>query len=150
VAEILRYVDSCFFSSANLVFFQKFLINISKINMNYLEAAQEITEVIPDIQSELKENRTQNSYSVIQTFTDRIKSMIRQNERNILFKSLKKMDEIYKNGDFMLKNAVENTFIYSLDNYTAFCSEEYRKVIFSHISQDLQKIYSRQIYSHGT
>jgi hypothetical protein len=118
--------------------------------MNYLEAAQEITEVIPDIQSELKENRTQNSYSVIQTFTDRIKSMIRQNERNILFKSLKKMDEIYKNGDFMLKNAVENTFIYSLDNYTAFCSEEYRKVIFSHISQDLQKIYSRQIYSHGT
>jgi len=118
--------------------------------MNYLQAAQEITEVIPDIQNELKKSRTQNSYSVIQTFTDRIKSMIRQNDRNILFKSLKKMDEIYKNGDIMLKNAVENTFIYSLDNYTAFCSEEYRKVIFSHISQDLQKIYSRQIYSHGT
>jgi len=118
--------------------------------MNYLQAAQEITEVIPDIQNELKENRTQNSYSIIQTFTDRIKSMIRQNDRNILFKSLKKMDEIYKNGDIMLKNAVENTFIYSLDNYTAFCSEEYRKVIFSHISQDLQTIYSRQIYSHGT
>lgn len=118
--------------------------------MNYLQAAQEITEVIPDIQNELKKSRTQNSYTVIQIFTDCIKIMIRQNDRNILFKSLKKMDEIYKNGDIMLKNAVENTFIYSLDNYTAFCSEEYRKVIFSHISQDLQKIYSRQIYSHGT
>ena len=150
MAEILPHVDIGFFGSDNLVFFQKFLIYKSKINMNYLQAAQEIKEVITDIQNELKENRTQNSYSVIQTFTDRIKSMIRQNDRNILFKSLKKMDEIYKNGDIMLKNAVENIFIYSLDNYTAFCSEEYRKVIFSHISQDLQKIYSRQIYSHGT
>lgn len=117
--------------------------------MNYLQATQEITEIIPEIENELKKNRSQNSYSVIQTFTDRIKSMIRQNDRNILFKSLKKMDEIYKNGDTVLKNAVESTFIYSLDNSTAFCSEEYRKVIFSHISKDLQKIYSRQIYSHG-
>lgn len=118
--------------------------------MNYLEAAQEITDVIPDLQNELKENKTQNSYSVIQSFTSRIKNMIRQNDRNILFKSLKKMDEIYRNGDNLLKNAIENTFIYSLDNSTAFCSEEYRKVIFSHISKDLQNIYSRQIYSHGT
>jgi hypothetical protein len=118
--------------------------------MNYLQAVQEITTVIPEIESELKETKCQNSYSVIQTFTDRIKKMIRQNDRNILFKCLKKMDEIYRNGDTVLKNAVETTFIYSLDNCTAFCSEQYRKVIFSHISQDLQKIYSRQIYSHGT
>jgi hypothetical protein len=118
--------------------------------MNYLEAVQEITNVIPEIEIELKNNTSQNSYSVIQTFTDKIKNMIRQNDRNILFKCLKKMDEIYRNGDVVLKNAVETTFVYSLDNCTAFCSEEYRKVIFSHISQDLQKIYSRQIYSHGT
>ncbi|WP_415328544.1 hypothetical protein [Chryseobacterium sp. MMS23-Vi53] len=118
--------------------------------MNYLEAAQEITDIIPDIQNDLKENKTLNSYSIIQTFTCRIKNLIRQNDRNILFKSLKKMDEIYRNGDNLLKNAIENTFIYSLDNSTAFCSEEYRKMIFSHISKDLHKIYSRQIYSHGT
>lgn len=117
--------------------------------MNYLQATEEIKEIIPEIENELKKNRSQNSYSVIQTFTDRIKSMIRQNDRNILFKCLKKMDKIYKNGDTVLKNAVESTFIYSLDNSTAFCSEEYRKVIFSHISKDLQNIYSRQIYSHG-
>ncbi|GAA5086024.1 hypothetical protein GCM10023210_07430 [Chryseobacterium ginsengisoli] len=117
--------------------------------MNYLQATQEITEIIPEIENELKNNRTQNSYSVIQTFTDRIKNMIRQNDRNLLFKCLKKMDDIYRNGDIVLKNAVESTFIYSLDNSTAFCNEEYRKVIFSHISKELQKIYSRQIYSHG-
>lgn len=117
--------------------------------MNYLQAAQEITDVVPDIQNEWRKNTTQNSYSVIQTFTDRIKNMVRQNDRNLLFKSLQKMDEIYKHGDILLKNAVESTFIYSLDNFTTFCSEEYRKDIFTHISQDLQKIYSKQIYKHG-
>nr|WP_315029279.1 hypothetical protein [uncultured Chryseobacterium sp.] len=117
--------------------------------MNYLQAVQEITDVVPDFENEVKEIKIQNSYSIIRTFTERIKNMIRQNDRNLLFKSLQKMDKIYVDGDQMLKNAVETTFIYSLDNSTAFCSEEYKKVIFSHISSALQKTYSRQIYSHG-
>ncbi len=117
--------------------------------MNYLQATKKIAEIIPEIENELKENRSLNSYNVIQTFSDKIRNMIRQNDQNLLFECLKKMNEIYKNGDNTLKNAVENTFIYSLDNTTAFCGKEYKKVIFSHISKDLQKIHSRQIYSHG-
>ncbi|MDQ0593113.1 hypothetical protein QFZ37_001482 [Chryseobacterium ginsenosidimutans] len=118
--------------------------------MNYLQVIEEIKDFIPEIENELRNNKSQNAYSIIQSFTNRIKNMIRQKDRNILFKCLNKMDKIHKNGDIILKTAIETTFIYSLDNCTAFCSEEYRKVIFSHISQDLQKIYSRQIYSHGT
>ncbi|MEY8759697.1 DUF7674 family protein [Chryseobacterium tongliaoense] len=117
--------------------------------MNYLQAAQEITKSIPEIQNELKEHKTQNSFSVIRTLTDHIKNMVRQNEKELLIRGLKKMNAIYKNGDTLLKNAVESTFIYSLDHFTAFCSEEYKKTIFRHISKDLQKVYSRQIYQHG-
>ncbi|AZA84920.1 hypothetical protein C1637_21805 [Chryseobacterium lactis] len=117
--------------------------------MNYLQAVQEITDVVPDFENEVKEIKIQNSYNIIRTFTGCIKNMIRQNDRNLLFKSLQKMDKIYTNGDVMLKNAIETTFIYSLDNCTAFCSEEYKKLIFSHISPTLQTTYSRQIYSHG-
>ncbi|WNI38619.1 hypothetical protein [Chryseobacterium sp. SG20098] len=117
--------------------------------MNYLQAVKEITDVVPDFENEVKEIKIQNSYSIIRTFTERIKNMIRQNDRNLLFRSLQKMDKIYTDGDTVLKNAIETTFIYSLDNCTAFCSEKYRKVIFSHISANLQKVYSRQIYTHG-
>jgi hypothetical protein len=117
--------------------------------MNYSEAAQEIAEIIPDFENELTKKTPQNSYSVIRNFTERIKNMIRQNDRNILFKSLQKMDKIYTDGDIALKNAIEGIFIYSLDNCTAFCTGEYRKVIFSHISKGLQQSYSRQIYNHG-
>ncbi|RMZ59395.1 hypothetical protein D1631_07405 [Chryseobacterium nematophagum] len=115
--------------------------------MDYLMASQEITEMIPSIQYELKDSKVQNSYNVIQIFTNHIKNMIRQNDRNILFECIKKMNYIYTNGDKMLKDAIEGIFIYSIDNYTLFCNEEYKKKIFSHISNELQKIHSRQIYS---
>ncbi|MCS4301532.1 hypothetical protein [Chryseobacterium sp. BIGb0232] len=117
--------------------------------MNYLQAVQEINELFPDFESELNTTKTPNSYSVIRNFTERIKNMIRQNDSNLLFRSLQKIDKMYINGDTLLKNAIENTFIYSLDNYTAFCSKEYRQKIFSHISSDLKNSYSRQIYSYG-
>jgi hypothetical protein len=117
--------------------------------MNYLQATQEITGVIPEIQDELKEVRIQNSYHIIEMFADKMKSMIRQNDSNRLFPCLKKMDELYRKGDTLVKNAIENSFIYSLDNCTAFCSKEYRNVIFNHLSPDLKKVYAKQIYSHS-
>lgn len=117
--------------------------------MNYVQAVEEITELFPDFKTELNETKSPDSYSVIRTFTERIKNLIRQNDSNLLFKSLQKVDKIYLHGDTLLKNAIENTFIYSLDNFTAFCSKEYRQMIFSHISSDLKNSYSRQIYSHG-
>lgn len=114
--------------------------------MNHLEARQEITAIIPEIKNELSD---QNTSGIIQIFTDRIREMIRKNENRLLFKSLEKMDHIYKKGDITLKNAVENIFIYSLDYLTASCNIEYRRVIFCNISPELQKIYFRQIYKPG-
>ncbi|WP_086980247.1 DUF7674 family protein [Elizabethkingia miricola] len=104
--------------------------------MNHLEATEEITAIIPEIKNELSD---QNTSGIIQIFTDRIREMIRKNENRLLFKSLEKMDHIYKKGD----TAVENIFIYSLDYLTASCNKEYRRVIFCNISPDLQKIYFR-------
>lgn len=152
MAETLSSALFCFFNHFHLWCHHQNARTQSKLKyhiMNYLQAVREITDVVPDFEKEVKEIRIQNSYSIIRTFTERIKNMIRQDDRNLLFKSLQKMDKIYTDGDTVLKNAIETTFIYSLDNYTAFCSEEYRKVIFSHISANLQKVYSRQIYSHG-
>ncbi|WP_454059293.1 DUF7674 family protein [Elizabethkingia ursingii] len=114
--------------------------------MNHLEATQEITAIIPEIKNELSD---QNTSGIIQVFTDKIREMIRKNENRLLFKSLEKMDHIYKKGDIALKNAVENIFIYSLDYLTASCNKGYRRVIFCNISPDLQKIYFRQIYKPG-
>lgn len=115
--------------------------------MNYSEAVQEIQTIVPDLQNQLQEKN--NPYAAIRILTDHIKKMIRQNDRNLIRTSLTKMGTIYSQGDAALKNAIEHTFIYSLDNCTAFCTEEYRKLIFSCMTKDLQKSYTAQIYQHG-
>ncbi|WP_294201731.1 hypothetical protein [uncultured Chryseobacterium sp.] len=117
--------------------------------MNYLQATQEITVAIPEICNDLKKNNVKNSYHIIEFLTDKMKTMIRENNTECLFKCLHKMDELYSDGDKTVKNAIENSFIYSLDNYTASCHKEYRDMIFSRISPELQKVYARQIYSHS-
>lgn len=117
--------------------------------MNYLQATQNITVSIPEICDGLNETRIQNSYHLIEFLTDKMKNMIRQNNTECLFKCLGKMDELYRDGDAMVKNAVENSFVYSLDNFTSFCSKEYRDTIFNRLSPELQKVYARQIYSHS-
>ncbi len=117
--------------------------------MNYLQATQEITVSIPEICNDLKEIKIQNSYHIIGFLTDKMKTMIRQNDDRCLFKCLEKMNELYNNGDIMIKSAIENSFVYSLDSCTIFCTKEYRDLIFSHLSPALQKVYARQIYSHS-
>lgn len=117
--------------------------------MNYLQATQEITVAIPEIRDELQQTRIQNSYHIIEFLTDKIKWMIRQNNTNCVFKCLQKMNELYSDGDQAVKSAIENSFVYSLDNCTAFCNKEYRDTIFNCLSNDLQKVYIRQIYSHN-
>ncbi|WP_294299066.1 hypothetical protein [uncultured Chryseobacterium sp.] len=117
--------------------------------MNYLQATQEITVAIPEICDDLKPTNIKNSYHIIEFLTDKMKSMIRENNTECLFKCLQKMDELYREGDQTVKNAIENSFVYSLDNCTAFCHKEYRDMIFGRLSPELQKVYARQIYSHS-
>lgn len=117
--------------------------------MNYLQATREITVSIPEICDGLNETKIQNSYQLIEFLTDKMKNMIRKDDTICLFKCLEKMDILYREGDPMVKNAIENSFIYSLDSCTSFCSKEYRHAIFSSLSPELQKVYARQIYSHS-
>ena len=130
-------------------FINKNFLTKTPPNMNYLQATQEITVAIPEICDDLKKTTIQNSYHIIEFLTDKIKTMIQENNTSCLFKCLRKMDDLYKDGDKMVKNAIENSFIYSLDSCTAFCTKEYRDLIFNRLSPELQHVYARQIYSHS-
>lgn len=117
--------------------------------MNYVQAVQEIAKAAPEIYSELRKCSTQNAYELIRIFMVQIRKVAGENKPNLLLSYLKKMNKIYKNGDTTIRNAMEHTFIYSLDNVATFCNEECKKVIFNTISLDLRQIYSRQIYTSG-
>ena len=149
MAEALPPASSYIDRHRHNQFINKNFLNQTTKYMNYLQATQEITVAIPEICDDLKKTSIQSPYQIIEFLTDKMKAMIRQNNTDCLFKCIQKMDDLYKEGDRMVKDAVENSFIYSLDNCTAFCSKEYRDMIFSRLSPELQKVYARQIYSHS-
>jgi hypothetical protein len=118
--------------------------------MNYTEAIKEIVEVIPETQQEFDESgKTASPYKVISVFTGQIRKLIKCNDQIILTKCLRKMNRLYSKGDQKLKNAIENTFIYSLDSFTFCCEPAYKKMIFNRMSLSLQNNYLHQVYKSG-
>jgi len=118
--------------------------------MNHTEAMQEIIKVAPEAAEDFKETyRTNNAFMVINVFTKQIQKMIGRKENKVLVNCLNKMNEIYRKGDQMLKNAVESIFIYSLDRLTFNCENAYKNLIFEKIPTGLQRAYLRQVYKSG-
>lgn len=118
--------------------------------MNHTEAIQEIIKIAPESKKDFEESyKTKNSFLVINVFTKHIKNLIGKGEINILVKSLRKMNDLYKKGDQSMKNAIENVFIYSLDSLTFSCTNTYKNLIFSKIPKDLSKVYFKQVYKSG-
>lgn len=118
--------------------------------MNYTEAIKEIVEVIPETELEFNESgKVATPYKVISVFTGQIRNLINSNDRITLMKCLRKMNRLYSKGDQKLKNAIENTFIYSLDSFTFCCEPAYKKMIFSRMSLSLQNNYLHQVYKSG-
>lgn len=118
--------------------------------MNQLEAAQEITTVIPEAAAELSGAGTLKSpFALIRVITSHTRKMVLQHNEIMLQKCLKLIDRIYTKGDKAIKNAIENVFIFSLDNILSTCNAPERSRVFSKIPINLYSAYIRQVYKSG-
>ena len=118
--------------------------------MNHREAIKDIIHQLPECRNDFRNIQTASSASsVIRLLTSKIRENIKLENRTQLFRSLTEVNRLYMLGDLALKNAIENTFVYSLDMLTFSCESGIRKVIFSKLSQPLQLIYLKQVYKSG-
>lgn len=118
--------------------------------MNQYEAVDKIIQVIPDAKNEMLDALSLRSpYKIIRVFAAEIKHLIEDNNYTVLGKSLDLMDKIYQRGDMMLKNAVENIFIFSLDSFTCSYTGAKRDLIFAKLPVGLYTAYINQIYKSG-
>lgn len=120
------------------------------IKMNQLEAAREITTVIPKAAAELSGAGTLKSpFALIRVITNHTRKMVVQHNEIMLQKCLKLIDRIYTKGDSTIKNAIENVFIFSLDHILSTCTAPERSRVFSKVPINLYSAYIRQIYKSG-
>lgn len=118
--------------------------------MNIKQAQEIIISVIPLAQKEiLRPENTGNPITIIRIFTVYIKKMIEEGQEKELGKALHLMEYIHEKGEWRLKNAVENIFVFSLDSILAACPLSRRGMVAGKIPIGIYTAYINQLYRSG-
>lgn len=118
--------------------------------MNQYEAAHEIATVMPESSKEIATAMNmKNPFVVVRIFTKHIQKLVEIHNEAMVEKCLKVMDKIYDRGDALIRNAVENVFIFSFDSVLCGCSRTERRMIFGIMPMGLYTVYINQIYKSG-
>lgn len=118
------------------------------VTMNQTKLIVEIGTVLPELKPEIiRTANGSNPFAVVRTVTRYTRKMIEQHNDFMTGKCLKLIGNIYTKGDAVLKTAVADVFIFSLDTVLASCSLSDRKRFINMLPQSLQAVYLKQIYS---
>jgi len=118
--------------------------------MNQYEVADEIAAEIPEVKPEIsKIINLRNPFALVRIITRHTRKMVEQHNDAMIEKCMKLIDKIYTKGDIMIKNAIENIFIFSLDSIVFSCKANERKQVLSKVPIGLYTAYIKQIYKSG-
>lgn len=126
------------------------LANKQLFKMNQYEVADEIATEIPDIKTEISRViNLKNPFALIRIITRHTRKMVEQHNELMTEKCMKLIDKIYTKGDIIIKHAIENVFIFSLDSIVFSCTITERKHVFSKVPITLYTAYVKQVYKSG-
>lgn len=118
--------------------------------MNPLEVGDEITSSIPELKKEISRAiGVKNSYALIRVITKYTQKMVEQRRGERVDACLKLVGRCYSQGDTTVKNAIENVFVFSLDNILFSYTATERKKVFNKIPTGLYTAYLKQVYASG-
>lgn len=118
--------------------------------MNPFEAADEIASILPSAKSEFcSPTMARYPFQIIGVFTYHIKLMVEIHNTPMTKKCLNLMETIYNRGNTILKTAVENIFVFSIDTVIASCDDSEKRRIMSEMPIGLYTAYVNQIYKSG-
>ena len=113
--------------------------------MTPLEASAHIGSQLPQLRKELQQQKKNDLYHSIQTLTDYTRRMAIEHNFGMVEKCMLLVEQLYKKGNALVKNAVENVFIFSLSSIINFCNIIEWKIIQSYMPSCLYALYIRQV-----
>ncbi|MFA6060333.1 MAG: hypothetical protein WC756_19185 [Taibaiella sp.] len=118
--------------------------------MNNYEVPAIMEDELPAIKEELKENGILgNVNAAMQVLVKYTKKMIYLHDLNAVAKCMRLADKIYDKGNAMVKNAVENVFVYSFSGLRTGCDQLEWKLVQAKMPMTLYSLYVKQIYRSG-
>ena len=118
--------------------------------MNHYEIADEIATEIPEVKTEIsRAMNLKNPFAIIRIITRHTRKMVEQHNDLMTEKCMKVLDKIYTKGDIMIKHAIENVFIFSLDSIVFSCTSSEIKQVLRKVPIGLYTAYIKQVYKSG-
>jgi hypothetical protein len=118
--------------------------------MTTYEVPAIIEDELPAIKDQLQDKsiigNVNKAMLVLVSYT---KKMMRLHDLPAVAKCMSLADKIYNKGNDVVKNAVENVFIYAFSGMRSSCNKVEWKVIQAKMPITLYSIYVKQIYRSG-
>jgi len=100
---------------------------------------------LPQIKSDLSDNAKHSPYHSIQVLTDYTKRMALEHNFKMLQNCMALVQTIYEKGNLLVKNAVENVFIFSFSTMLSRCNTVEWKIVQSYMPKELYALYVQQV-----
>jgi hypothetical protein len=116
--------------------------------INQFEVPMYITEALPEISGDLKVGTTNNAYQQMDILTAFTKKNILEHNYKAVKRSFKLADMLYSKGNMVVKNAIQNVFVYSFTSIFHTCNRE-KTTVLALLPLSLYTIYITQVCHKG-
>jgi hypothetical protein len=101
---------------------------------------------LPQIKNDLSRNGTPSSvYQSIQVLTDYTWRMALEHDFKMVRQCMSLVENIYVKGNELVKNAIENVFVFSFSTIMSRCNAVEWRIVQSYMPSDLYTLYVRQV-----
>lgn len=107
-----------------------------------------VEEAFPEIREEMVTEKKQNPYMVMDALSKLTTRKAKEKNFKVVKKYFETADKLYERGNTVVKNAVENVYVYSFVKLFQACKAE-KKQIMALIPLTLYTLYINQLYQHG-
>lgn len=104
-----------------------------------------ITGTLPQLKNEF--TGQQHVYSSIQVLTDYTKRMALEHNFGEVKKCMTLIEKIYNKGNALVKNAVENIFVFAFSSMRLLCNIVEWRMIQSFMPSEIYSLYIQQVLS---
>jgi hypothetical protein len=118
--------------------------------INQYEVPALLVDELPEIENDLKSfSPTLNIFKSIQCLANYTRAKLLQHDLKAVKQCFAVADEVYVKGNAMVKNAIENVFVFSFSSLMNLCDNDERKQVQAIMPLDLHTAYVQQVLKQG-
>jgi len=104
-----------------------------------------IAAKLPQVKNDLSSASPMTIYQSVQVLTDYTKRMAIEHDFKMVEKCMSLVAALYLKGNSLVKNAVENVFIFSFSSIMSRCNIVEWRIVQSYMPSDLYALYVQQV-----